>query len=110
MVKFPTKVKKSKSNGKQIVGIAAGAALIGAVGTALFTPKAGKEVRKDIVSGGKKATQEVENTVKTLEKKLHKSAKKPVVSTKVTTTTAKPAKKTPAKTTRATKTPAAKTK
>ena len=93
MVKFPSRVKKPANHGKQVAGIAAGAALIGAVGAALFTPKSGKEVRKDIVKGGKVAAKKAEETVNVVEEKLHLKDKKPTTVKKTVKRTAKPAKK-----------------
>jgi gas vesicle protein len=110
MVKFPSRDKKPKNHGKQVAGVAAGAALIGAVGTALFTPKAGKEVRKDIAKGSKAAVRKAEKTVKDVEKKLQRTTDKAAkTTTQAAKTTAKPVKKAATKAT-TTKTAAKKTK
>jgi gas vesicle protein len=102
MVKFPSRDKKPKNHGKQMAGVVAGAALVGAVGTALFTPKAGKEVRRDIAKGGKAAVKKAEQTVKDVEKKFqHRNSK---TTTRAAKTAVKPIKKTTAKTTSKAKT------
>jgi len=104
MVRLPSRDKKPKNHNKQVIGVAAGAALVGAIGTALFTPKSGKEVRKDIAKGGKAAVNKAEDTLKSVESKLHKDAKPSVRSAKKTVkTAAKPVKKTTANATRTTK-------